>query len=196
MTVDLEEQIRAAVRAERDSGKGTSKGKARYALNLWKGEQRRALDAEYNRRLAEIDAMDEDDVQEGVDVLALVAQARAVGISRTRLRIALGKSSMAEVDSVIARAREHFAEQMEAGSAQAFTLRDTGKVHAKGWPMYAVTVHETGETHEAVYLVINGEGPAQRRHLRIYPAPAGSQEILESLDALGVTTEMFSRGKE
>lgn len=195
MTVTSE--IKAAMTRWRKERKTSSKGQARYDLNRWLGEERDKLSQEYKRRLAEIEAM-EDEVKDSVppEVLDLVAKAVEEGASRSSIRVALGKQSLDETDEIIAIARDQFAHRVETGEEEGFTLTPTGETHARGWPMYRVTVRGTGEAFESVYLVT---GPttteAARNHLRIAPSKPGSQDVLDYLHSLGVTSEMFKLGK-
>jgi hypothetical protein len=128
----------------------------------------------------------------------MVATAVASGTSRSAIRVALGKQSLAETDAVIAAAQGELHTQIESGEAAPFALIPTGKVHGKGWPMYRVTLHDTGETFESVYLVTptgNLSGAA-RVHLRIAPSPAGSAEILDRVFEAGAAEEMFRLGRD
>ncbi len=180
------------------SGGPVSKGKALYELNRWMGEESQKLKEEYARRKAAIDARS-DDPREAMpaEVLTMVATAVAAGFSRSAIRVALGKQSLAETDAVIAAARGDLQTQIESGTAAPFALIPTGKVHGKGWPMYRVTLHESGETYESVYLVTTANATeAARSQMRISPSPAGSQEILDTLFQVGVGTEMFRLGKD
>lgn len=195
MTVTSE--IKEAMVRWRKERKTSSKGQARYDLNRWLGEERDKLSQEYKRRLAEIDAM-EDEVKDSVppEVLDLVAKAVQEGVSRSSIRVALGKQSLDETDEIIAIAREQFAHRVETGEEEGFTLAPTGEIHARGWPMYRVTLQPSGEAHESVYLVM---GPTAkeplRSHLRIAPSKPGSSEILDELFEAGVASAMYDLGK-
>lgn len=192
------DEIREAMARYRAERTVVPKGQAIFNLNRWKGEESRKLREEYDRRLAEIEER-EDNPREGVseEVLTAVALGVAQGLSRSAIRIALGKQTMQEADEVIALAQGDFHEKIESGEVAPFTLVPTGKVHGKGWPMYKVTMHDTGETYSAVYLVTTtGATEALRAHMRISPSPAGSQEILDSLFQEGVGAEMFRLGKD
>lgn len=195
MTVTSE--IKDAMARWRKERKTSSKGQARYDLNRWLGEERDKLTQEYKARLAEIESR-EDEVKDSVppEVLSLVAKAVEEGVSRSSIRVALGKQSLDETDEIIAIARAEFEHKIEAGEEEGFTLTPTGVVHTRGWPMYKVTVRSTGETFESVYLVT---GPttteAARNHLRIAPSKPGSQDVLDYLHSLGVASEMFNLGK-
>ena len=191
------DDIKAAMVANRTGGP-VSKGKALYELNRWMGEESQKLKEEYARRKAAIDARS-DDPREAIpaEVMTMVATAVAAGFSRSAIRVALGKQSLAETDVVIAAAQGKLHEQIESGEAAPFTLLPTGKVHGKGWPMYTVTLNETGESFTSVYLVTPANTTwVARAHMRISPSPAGSQEILDRLFEAGVGAEMFRLGKD
>jgi hypothetical protein len=191
------DDIKAAMAANRKGGL-VSKGKALYELNRWMGEESQKLKEEYARRKAAIDARS-DDPREAMpaEVLTMVATAVAAGFSRSAIRVALGKQSLAETDAVIAAAQGELHAQVESGDAAPFKLLPTGRVHGKGWPMYNVILHETGETYGSVYLVTTANATeAARSQMRISPSPAGSQEILDTLFQVGVGTEMFRLGKD
>lgn len=176
-----------------------TRGRAIYDLNRWLGEQRKALEEEYRERLSQIEAEQEPELEERITpkVLDLVARARAQGKSRTDIRRALKLKTLDEVDEVIAMASGHLQEEISEGKAAGYVLTPTGAVHGRGWPIYDVTLIETGETHRGVYLVVSGT-PTQalRRHLRISPSPAGSAEILDAVFESGAAAEMLARGKE
>lgn len=191
------DDIREAMHAFRKV-KPASKGKALYELNHWKGEERKRLDAEYDARRAAIEAQPDEQPQDGIpaEVLALVAQAVLEGVSRSNIRIALGKQTLQEADEVIALARGDFAHRIETGEADLFTLRPTGTVHSKGWPMYQVTLHDTEESYMSVYLVTPPTaGEVKRSHMRLLPSPPGSAEILDRLWEAGVGDAIWEKGK-
>lgn len=192
------DDIKLAMAEHRANRKVLPKGAAIYALNRWKGEESRKLRDEYERRKAAIEAGPDDVKDEvGPEVLTAVAEAAAQGISRSSIRIALGKQTMEEADEIIKLAVGTMHEKIESGEAAAFTLRPTDRVHAKGWPMYMVTMHETDEAFGSVYLVTTaGATQVARSHMRISPSPAGSQEILDRLFEAGVGAEIFRRGKD
>lgn len=188
----------AAQRARKGPGVNSTRGRALYELNRWKGQQRRELDEEYRRRLDEIDALPEIETKEtaDADVLALVAQAVLEGASRSTIRVALGKQTLQETDEIIAIAKGNFQERLEGGEVEAYTLTPTGTVHAKGWPTYSVRMHDTNETFTAVYLVTPpAVGEVKRTHMRLMPSPAGSGEILDRLWEAGVAQAIWERGK-
>jgi hypothetical protein len=192
------EEIKAAVKELREIRQKPSRGRALYELNLWKGEQRRALDEEYERRLAEIEAAPEPTLEDEVSpkLLSLVAQAVREGVSRSNIRIALGKQTLTEADEVIALAGTQFQEEVAQGSAEKFTLSETGKVHGRGWPMYEVKLLDTGETFESVSIITGPNTHAvDRRHLRIHPSPIGSSEILDRIHESGAAQAIFELGK-
>jgi len=192
------EDIRAAVAELREVRRAPGRGRALYDLNLWKGAQRKALDEEYQRRLAEIEDMPDSRPEDRVSpkVLGFVAEAVAQGYSRSNIRKALGLAALGEADEIIAMAGGYVHEQIATGDAKAYTLRALDSVHSRGWPMYAVTLLETGESYAAVYLVTSGEPDAvDRRHLRIQPSPPGSVDILDRIFASGAAEEIFRRGK-
>lgn len=196
--MSVTDDIHAAMVELRELRQRPARGRALYELNIWKGEERRKLDAEYERRLAEIEAAPEVTLEDSVSpkVLGLVGKAVAQGVSRSNIRKALGKSSLSDTDEIIALASGYVHEQIQQGEIAGFSLRLTGQKHSGGWPMYAVTLLSTGETHEAVYLVTTGATKlVERRHLRIAPAPAGSAEILDAIFESGAASEMFQRGK-
>lgn len=192
------DDIKAAMAEHRATRKVIPKGAAIYALNRWKGEESRKLRDEYERRKAEIEAGPDNVKDEvGPEVLTAVAEATAQGFSRTSIRIALGKQTIEEADEIIELAVGTMHQKIETGEVAAFTLRATGKLHAKGWPMYTVTMHDTDEAFSSVYLVTTaGATEVARTHMRISPSPAGSQEILDRLFEAGVGAEMFRRGKD
>jgi hypothetical protein len=196
--VTIIEDIKDAVAELREIRRKPTRGRALYELNLWLGQARRELQAEYNRRLTEIEAEPEPTLDDRVSpaVLDLVAKAVAEGQSRSNIRRALGLSTLAETDEVIALSGAHLTQEIAAGQQEAFTLSPTGEVHVKGWPMYAVTLLDTKQTHSAVYLITTARTTeVERRHLRISPSPAGSEEILDAVWSSGAATEMFARGK-
>jgi hypothetical protein len=192
------EELKAAVRELREIRRVPTRGRAVYELNLWKGEQRKALDEEYDRRLAEIEAAPEPTIEDEVspEVLALVAQAVREGVSRSNIRVALGKQSLAETDEVIALAVDTTQAQVQTGEAQPFTIAPTGETHGRGWPMYEVTLLDTGETFRSVYLITSpNTHEVDRRHLRINPSPIGSSEILDRIHESGAGRAIFDLGK-
>lgn len=194
-TVD---DLKAAVKELREIRRTPTRGRALYELNLWKGEQRKALDEEYERRLAEIEAAPEPTLEDEVSpkVLSLVAQAVHEGVSRSNIRLALGKQTLAETDEVIALAVETTEVEIRGGVIPSFTLRPTGNVHGRGWPTYSVNLSTTGETFSEVYLITSPNTHAvDRRHLRINPSPIGSSEILDRIYASGAAKAIFERGK-
>ena len=191
------DDIKEAMVEHRAKSKVRTKGQDLFELNRWMGEQSLALKNEYVRRKAEIEARP-DDVREGIsdEVLALVATAVAQGASRSKIRVALGKQTMGEVDQIIKIARGSLMEKVQAGVIEPFTLTPTGKVHGKGWPMYRVVMHDTGEGFGSVYLVTQpGATAASRANMRISPSPAGSGDILDRLFDVGVGKAMFDFGK-
>lgn len=192
----ITDEIKTAVQDLRDTRRMPGRGRALYDLNIWKGEQRRQLDEEYQRRLLAIEAEPEPTIEDTLSphVLALVAKAAVEGVSRSKIRVALGKSSLAETDEIIALATAHLHEQIEAHTADPFALTLTGDIHNGGWPMYSVTLLDTGETFSAVYLV-GGGSEVDRRMLRIKPSPAGSAEILDRIFESGAAAAMFLQGK-
>lgn len=176
---------------------GGSRGQALYDLNRWLGEERKKLSAEYERRRSDIEAIP-DTVDAGFpdEALDLVAKAHREGASRSAIRVALGKQSLSDADEVIALARERFQGKVQSGQEGAYALSPTGEVHpGKGWPFYNVTLHATGETHKGLHLITPEGFSLKRAHLKIHPAPPGSQEILEAVWASGAAEEMFQRGK-
>lgn len=192
------DDIRAAMARYRADREILPKGAAIFELNRWKGEESRKLADEYARRKAEIDARP-DSVREEVspEVLALVAEAVAQGYSRSAIRIALGKQTLPETDDIITLAQGTIQERVESGEAAPYSLRKTGKIHAKGWPMYTVTMHDTGEAFGAVYLVPTaGTKGATRTSMRLSPSVPGSGEILDRLFEVGVAEDIFLRGKD
>lgn len=192
------DDIKAAVREVREIRRKPTRGRSLYELNLWLGQQRAALNEEYQRRRNEIEASEEPTVEDEVSpkVLALVAEAVAEGLSRSNLRRALGKSTLAEVDEVIAMATGALQERVAAGDLL-YTLKPDGKVHAKGWPLYTVTLLATGESHSGIHLITSARTTeVGRQHLRISPSPAGSDEILDSIWESGAAGEIFALGKE
>lgn len=191
------DELKDAMKSWRASRKGGGgRGKALFDLNRWKGEQRRALDEEYNRRLAEIEAIPEaEETYMPDEVLDLVAKAHREGTSRSAIRIALGKQSLSDADEVIRAATERFQDRVAGGAEGAYVLKPTGDVHGRGWPFYDVTLHETGETHRGLYLITPDGSTLKQAHLRIQPAPPGSQEILSQVWNSGAASEMFERGK-
>jgi len=181
------DDLKAAVRAKSTA---PTRGQRLYELNRWLGDERAKLAQEYQRRRDEIEAEDEPTIEEqySPEVLDLVAQAVAHGESRTNIRRALGKKTLDEADEVIALARD---------TSGGYNLTPDGTVHAKGWPMYTVTLVSTGGSHSGVYLVTSPKTQAvERRHLRISPSPAGSDEILDAVWESGAAEEIFARGKE
>lgn len=190
------DEIKAAVN---ETTRPTTRGRALYDLNIWLGNARKALNEEYEQRLAAIEAQEEPTTQDKVSpkVLELVAMARAQGKSRTDIRRALGLKTLDEADEVIDMAGGFLQEEIAEGKADAFVLIPTGQYHAQGWPIYDVNLIETGDSHTGIYLVTSGKTKeVQRRHLRISPSPAGSAEILDAVFASGAAAEMFARGKE
>lgn len=192
------DDLREAVAKLRDTRRMPTRGRALYELNIWKGEQRKALDEEYERRLAEIEAEPEPTIEDQVSpaVLSLVAKAVAEGVSRSNIRRALGKTTLDETDEIIQLATRQQHELVAKGEVASFTLRPTGHIHAKGWPMYEVTLLDEQETYSSVYLVTANAVEVERRHLRILPSPAGSSDILDRIFASGAAAEIFARGKD
>lgn len=191
------DDIKEAMKSWRASRKGGGRGKALFDLNRWKGEQRRALDEEYNRRLAEIEAIPEaEETYMPDEVLDLVAKAHREGASRSAIRIALGKQSLSDADEVIQAATERFKGRVAQGQEGAYLLKPTGATHARGWPLYDVTLNETGETFKGLHLITPKGSILKRMHLRIQPAPPGSVDILQRVWDAGAAQEMFDRGME
>jgi hypothetical protein len=192
------DELKAAVKELREIRRNPGRGRALYDLNIWKGEQRRALDLEYQRRLAEIEAAPEPKIEDEVSpqILGLVGQAVMEGVSRSNIRIALGKASLAEADEIIELSRGKFREAVAAGAVEAFSIAETGETHGRGWPMYEVTLLATGEKFASVYLITSPNTQAvDRRHLRIHPAPAGSSETLDLIWESGAAQAIFERGQ-
>lgn len=191
------DELKEAMKSWRASRKGGGgRGKALFDLNRWKGEQRRALDEEYNQRLAEIEAMPQaEETYMPDEVLDLVAKAHRDGASRSAIRIALGKQSLSDADGVIQAALERFQGRVAQGAEGAYTLKATGDVHGRGWPFYDVTLHETGETYRGLHLITPEGATLKPAHLRIQPAPPGSIDILHRVWNSGAASEMFERGK-
>lgn len=193
------DDIKEAVAELREIRRMPTRGQAIYELNLWLGEQRKALNEEYQRRLLEIEVAEEPTLADSVSpkILDLVAKAVAQGMSRSNIRRALGKSTLGETDEIIALSGVHLVQEIHAGTADGFTLTPTGETHVKGWPMYAVTLLESGETHKSVYLITTARtAEVERRHLRITPAFGGSEEVLDAVWSSGAAKEIFARGKE
>lgn len=191
------DDLKAAMRDWRTARKGGgSRGQALYDLNRWKGEQRKALDEEYNRRLAEIETIP-DTPETGIPeaALDLISQAVREGASRSAIRVALGKQTLGEADEVIAYAQDRFQDKVSSGAEGAFMLISTGQTTGRGWPEYDVLLHATGETHKGVTLTSPPNATLKRAHLRIQPAPPGSVDILNQVWESGAAQEMFSRGK-
>ena len=192
------DDIRAAVAELREIRRRPTRGQAIYELNLWLGAQRKALQEEYERKLLEIEEQPEPTLEDRVSpkVLSLVGRAVAEKVSRSNIRRALGLTTLDETDEVIRLATGHLHEAVEKGTATGYSLAPTGEIHAKGWPMYAVTLIATGETHSSVYLITTPRTTeVERRHLRISPSPAGSEEILDAVWSSGAGEEIFRRGK-
>jgi hypothetical protein len=192
------EEIRAAVAELREVRRKPTRGQALYELNLWLGAQRKALQEEYERKLLQIEDQPEPTLEDRVnpEVLSLVGRAVAEKVSRSNIRRALGLTTLDETDEVIRLATGHLHEAVEKGAAVGFTLTPTGETHAKGWPMYAVTLLATGETHSSVYLITTPRTTqVERRHLRISPSPAGSEEILDAVWSSGAAEAIWARGK-
>lgn len=191
------DEIKAAMRQWRTDRKGGgNRGQALYDLNRWKGQQRKALDEEYARRLAEIEAIP-DTPEAGIpdSVLDLIYQAVREGASRSAIRVAAGKQTLQDADDLIALATERFQGKVDSGEADAFDLLPTGSAHARGWPMYTVTLNATGESYGAVYLITPDGSTPKRAHLKIHPAPPGSVDILNQVWDSGAAEAMFTRGK-
>lgn len=191
------DELREAVRELRETRNKPNRGRALYELNLWKGEQRKALDEEYERRVAEIEAAPEPTVEDGVNpkVLGLVAQALREGASRSKIRVALGRQTLAETDEIIALTSTVVEEAIASGEVEPYSIRPTGQTHGRGWPMYEVTLLDTGETYSSVYLITTGHTHAvDRRHLRINPSPIGSSDILDRIYASGAAQAIFELG--
>jgi hypothetical protein len=196
--VSTTDDLKAAIRELRETRRKPSRGRALYELNIWKGEQRKALDEEYERRLAEIEAAPEPTLEDEVSpkVLGLVAQAVAEGVSRSNIRLALGFQTLAATDEVIAMATTEVRQAIAEGDALPYSIRPTGETHGRGWPMYEVTLVDDGETYSSVYLITTGHTHAvDRRHLRINPSPIGSSEILDRIYQSGAAQQIFELGK-
>ncbi len=186
--MSITDDIKAAMKEWRAERKGGSKGQAIYDLNRWLGEERRRLNEEYAERKSQIEAQEDipsDSVPDAV--LDMVAQAVRQGESRSSLRIALGKQSLAEVDPLIEVALERLGDKVESGEAELFSLTENGE-HSRGYTFFDVVVNATGGRYTGVYMT----GP-KRHHLKIQPAPAGSKEILDELWDLGVGAEIAKR---
>lgn len=192
------DEIREAMQKQRRERKVNPKGQLLFELNTWLGEERKRLKEEYEERKAAIEDAPDDVPQEilGKDVLHLVARAVGEGVSRSAIRVALGKKSLEEVDDIIIVARGALRQDLATGDAKAYSLKPTGEIHAKGWPMYSVVMHDTDETFESIYIVtLAGRDEITRASMRITPSPPGSVDILNRMWEAGVGHEILARGK-
>lgn len=186
------EDLAAGMKTWRQTRKTPPQGQARYDLNRWLGAERQKLQDEYRRRMAEIESGDWSPDPIPQSLLDLVARAVNDGHSRSMIRVSMGLKDLASTDEIIHQALTGYQAQVESGERKPFMLSATGEKHAKGAPMFAVTIAGTGDTFKSVYLLMNGKvSEPQRHHMRIQPSPAGSKEILDMLWDLGVGQEIF-----
>lgn len=184
------DDLKATMKAWRADRKTSGRGQALFDLNRWLGEERRKLNEEYAAKRAEIEALDDrpqDTLPEAA--LELVWKAVTEGISRSSIRVALGKQTLDETDDVIQAARDRYATEV------GYVLTPTGATHARGWPFYDVKLNDTGEEFKGLYLTTTGD-EVKSHHMKIHPSPPGSTEILARIWSYGIGEAMFARGKE